>query len=115
VAEPRLKEGREKDRIRSHRMIFWDRPELRNKSAADFCSYLEELRQKGRRAELLRIVKRFVQWGNATEGMILFSEGEIKEALEQLKRSSRSLQFCDPVRFRAWEKAAKYARKYWGR
>lgn len=95
--------------VRSHRFIFWDRPSLRNMSSDDFRKYIEELRQKGRRDELGRIVRRFVQWGNATEGITLFKAEEIKEALAQIKRSSRSLQFCDPVRLRAWEKAARYA------
>jgi len=102
----------EKRDVRSHRFIFWDRPSFRDMSSHDFRRYIEELRQKGRRDELARIVRRFVQWGSATEGVTLFRAEEIKEALEQIRRSSCSLQFCDPVRLRAWEKAAEYAERF---
>ena len=98
--------------LRSHRLIFWDRPSIRGMSSEEFRSYIEELRQKGRRDELGRIIRRFVQWGNATEGLTLFRGEEIKEALEQMRKSSRSLQFSDPVRLRAWEKAAEYAERF---
>jgi len=98
--------------FKSHKFIFWDRPSLQEMSSEGFRNYVEELRRKGRWDELGRIVRRFVQWGSATEGVILFRAEEIKETLEQIKRSSRSLQFCDPVRLRAWEKAAEYAERF---
>jgi len=95
----------------SHKVIFWDRPDLRNMSFEEFKRYIETLRQEGRTFELSSIIRRYVERGNSLEGMLLFTPEEIEIALKTIQASKRALMFCNPIRLRAWKRAVESMKK----
>ena len=93
-------------RRRSFKEIFWDRPDLEAMDFEGFKAYVQELRRLGRKRELEFIVRRYVERGNSMEAPYLFEPEEILGVVGKIRSSSRASCFCDPLRLKAWEKAA---------
>ena len=91
----------------SFREIFWDRPDIKAMTFEEFKAYVRDLRRSGRWGELEFIVRRYVERGNSLEAPYFFEPEEILRVIGEVKSSSRWSLFCDPLRLRAWEKAAQ--------
>lgn len=71
----------------SHTYIFWDRPEIEKMSPKEFVSYVESLRQDGKRGkhELELLVIRFVEAGKISDAVRIFTQEELAEVIEKNK------------------------------
>ncbi len=72
----------------------------------EFKAYVRELRRLERSGELEFVVRRYVERGNSMEAPCFFESEEILGVIGKIRSSSRALLFYDPLRLRAWEKAA---------
>jgi hypothetical protein len=81
---------------KSFHYIFWERPGIEALSPEDFTDYLRRLRDEGRGAELLEIVRRHVERGNSVDAW-MFPPDEILDAIKQIRRSSRAAGFVDSL------------------
>jgi ribosomal protein L29 len=84
--------------------MFWDEAALATRTWEDLEAHLRELRRAGARRELLRLARRFVERGKGADTVRLFTPEEIRSALNEIERSSRSRQFVDPVRLRMYRR-----------
>jgi len=91
----------------SFKEIFWDRPDIEAMDVDGFKAYIQELRRLGKWEELEFVLRRYVERGNSLEASYFFKPHEILGVIEKIRSSSRAAHFCDPLRVRAWEKAAK--------
>ena len=59
----------------SHTYIFWDRPDIEKMSPKEFVSYVESLRQDGKKGkhELELLVIRFVEAGKISDAVRIFT------------------------------------------
>ena len=90
----------------SFKEIFWDRPDIKAMTFEEFKAYVQELRRLGKKGELEFIVRRYVERGNSMEAPYFFEPEEVLGVVRRIRASSRASNFCDPLRLRAWDKAA---------
>lgn len=84
--------------------LFWDQISLATQAPKDLEAHLQELRSAGEQGELLRLARRFIERAKGAETIRLFTPDEIRLALDEIERSSRSLCFIDPVRIRMYRR-----------
>jgi len=71
----------------SHTYIFWDRPDIEKMSAQEFVSYVNSLRNGGKREkhELELMIIRFVEAGKISDAVRIFTQQELSDAIEKHK------------------------------
>lgn len=84
--------------------LFWDETRLATKTPEELKKHLQDLRRNGARQEVLRLTRRFIERGRGVDTIRLFTPEEIRLALADIERSSRSLGFVDPVRIRMYKR-----------
>jgi len=71
----------------SHTYIFWDRPDIEKMSAREFVSYVNSLRNGGKREkhELELMIIRYVEAGKISDAVRIFTRQELSDAIEKHK------------------------------
>lgn len=84
--------------------LFWDQADLASKTLAELEKHIAQLRSAGAREEIRRLARRFIERARGADTVRLFTREEIRAALEDIERSTRALQFIDPIRIRMYKR-----------